>query len=291
MPTHSLLRKEGNVLFNDALNTLNFSYGNKASDIWSRTTQIMKEETRCRHIGYSFRVSACFFLYMHHPTEKIAHNTAFVTPVVEHWLEREITQWVHHEGSLLRNFALYLKTFKNDTAYSSFSYCCIVVVIIIVVIITVIVIIIVVIVIIIIINIIIIIIIIIINNNNNNKLFKHRYLFTMFIYRCIQHILTTTQTKTKLERKLKSDRIGWLAYDIHSDHWTTGQLTPSQSSHPPLFCSRFATVWVGYLLLPENTLVAKRRESISYRPRISVSLKPLNHKPPNFLKQRNKTSR
>ena len=25
----------------------------------------------------------------------IAHTTAFVTPVVEHWLEREIAQWVH----------------------------------------------------------------------------------------------------------------------------------------------------------------------------------------------------
>ena len=27
---------------------------------------------------------------MHHPTDMIAHTTAFVTPVVEHWLEREI---------------------------------------------------------------------------------------------------------------------------------------------------------------------------------------------------------
>ena len=25
----------------------------------------------------------------------IPHTTAFVTPVVEHWLEREIAQWVH----------------------------------------------------------------------------------------------------------------------------------------------------------------------------------------------------
>ena len=25
----------------------------------------------------------------------IKHTTAFVTPVVEHWLEREIAQWVH----------------------------------------------------------------------------------------------------------------------------------------------------------------------------------------------------
>ena len=26
---------------------------------------------------------------MHHPTDRIAHTTAFVTPVVEHWLKRE----------------------------------------------------------------------------------------------------------------------------------------------------------------------------------------------------------
>ena len=30
---------------------------------------------------------------MHHPTDKIAHTTAFVTPVVEHWLEREIAKY------------------------------------------------------------------------------------------------------------------------------------------------------------------------------------------------------
>ena len=33
--------------------------------------------------------------YMHHPTDRITHTTAFVTPVMEHWLEREIAQWVH----------------------------------------------------------------------------------------------------------------------------------------------------------------------------------------------------
>ena len=30
---------------------------------------------------------------MHYPTDRITHTTAFVTPVVEHWLEREIAQW------------------------------------------------------------------------------------------------------------------------------------------------------------------------------------------------------
>ena len=29
---------------------------------------------------------------MHHPTDRITHTTAFVTPVVGHWLEREIAQ-------------------------------------------------------------------------------------------------------------------------------------------------------------------------------------------------------
>ena len=32
---------------------------------------------------------------MHHPRDRITHTTAFVTPVVEHWLEQEIAQWVH----------------------------------------------------------------------------------------------------------------------------------------------------------------------------------------------------
>ena len=30
---------------------------------------------------------------MHHPTDMVSHNTAFVTPIVKHWLEREIDQW------------------------------------------------------------------------------------------------------------------------------------------------------------------------------------------------------
>ena len=43
-----------------------------------------------------FPINIKGLFYMHHPTDRIAHTTAFVTPVVEHWLEREIAQWVHH---------------------------------------------------------------------------------------------------------------------------------------------------------------------------------------------------
>ena len=37
---------------------------------------------------------------MHHSTERITHTATFVTPVVEHWLEKEIAHCVHHEGSI-----------------------------------------------------------------------------------------------------------------------------------------------------------------------------------------------
>ena len=30
---------------------------------------------------------------MHHPTDRIAHTTAFVTPVVVHWLERRLMRY------------------------------------------------------------------------------------------------------------------------------------------------------------------------------------------------------
>ena len=35
-----------------------FIYGYMASDIWLRTILILRKETRCHHIGYSFRLTA-----------------------------------------------------------------------------------------------------------------------------------------------------------------------------------------------------------------------------------------
>ena len=45
--------------------------------------------------GLLFPISSKGFFYMHNPTDRITHTTAFVIPVVDHWLEREIAQWVH----------------------------------------------------------------------------------------------------------------------------------------------------------------------------------------------------
>ena len=40
-----------------------FIYGYMASDIWLRTILIVRKETRCRHMGYSFRLAARVLLY------------------------------------------------------------------------------------------------------------------------------------------------------------------------------------------------------------------------------------
>ena len=41
--------------------------------------------------GLLFVISSKVGFVMH-------YVTAFVTPVMEHWLERELVQWVNHEG-------------------------------------------------------------------------------------------------------------------------------------------------------------------------------------------------
>ena len=46
------------------------------------------------HSGYSFRLAARVLLYAPSHRQDTTHTTAFVTPVVELWLEREIAQWV-----------------------------------------------------------------------------------------------------------------------------------------------------------------------------------------------------
>ena len=70
-----------------------FIYGYMASDIWLRTILIVRKETRGRHIGYSFRLAARVLLYApFHRQDSTYHG---LIPVVVHWLEREIAQWVH----------------------------------------------------------------------------------------------------------------------------------------------------------------------------------------------------
>ena len=84
------VRKKGNALFNDALNTFYLRlYG---------VEHMVKDHSDSERGNplpphrLLFPISSKGSFYMHNPTDRIAHTTAFVAPVMEHWLEREIAQ-------------------------------------------------------------------------------------------------------------------------------------------------------------------------------------------------------
>ena len=54
--------REGQMFYLTTHST-HFIYGYMASDIWLRTILIVRKETRCRHIGYSYRLTARVLLY------------------------------------------------------------------------------------------------------------------------------------------------------------------------------------------------------------------------------------
>ena len=128
--------KEGNVLFNDSLNTfVLWLYG--VRHMVKNHSDSERGNPLPPH-GLLFPISSKGF-YMHHPIDRIAHTTAFVTPVVEHWLEREIAQWVHpmkdwsddpshHEQTLLpRSYIslplfLYASSHRQGNTYHSLCY-------------------------------------------------------------------------------------------------------------------------------------------------------------------------
>ena len=80
-------RKEGNVLFNDALNTFYLRlYG--VRHMVKDHSDSEKGNPLLPH-RLLFPINSKGFFYMHHPTDRIEHTTAFVTPVMEHWLKKK----------------------------------------------------------------------------------------------------------------------------------------------------------------------------------------------------------
>ena len=58
-----LLGEREREMFYLTTHSTHFIYGYMASDIWLRTILIVRNETRCRHIGYSYRLAARVLLY------------------------------------------------------------------------------------------------------------------------------------------------------------------------------------------------------------------------------------
>ena len=57
-----------------------FIYGYMASDIWLRTILIVRKETCCRHIGYSYRLTASVLLYSpSHRQDNTYHSLCYTS--------------------------------------------------------------------------------------------------------------------------------------------------------------------------------------------------------------------
>ena len=86
-------RKEGIVLFNDTHNTFYLRlYGvrHMVKDHSDSEKGNLLPPHRLLFFTNSKGSFTCII------TDRIAYTTAFVTPVMEHWLEQEIAQWVYH---------------------------------------------------------------------------------------------------------------------------------------------------------------------------------------------------
>ena len=125
-------RKEGNVLFNDALNTFYLRLYGVRHMVKDHSDSEEGNLLPPHRLLFPINSKGSFICTI--PTDRIAHMMAFVTPVVEHWLEREIAQWVHpmkdrsddpshHEPTLLPQSYIsllgYSKCFKNPTSHTT----------------------------------------------------------------------------------------------------------------------------------------------------------------------------
>ena len=82
-----------------------FIYGYMASDIWLRTILIVKKETRCRHIGYSYRLTARVLLYAPSDRQDNTYHGLCYTSRGALAGTRNSSMGPSHEGSILRPIA------------------------------------------------------------------------------------------------------------------------------------------------------------------------------------------
>ena len=82
-----------------------FIYGHMASDIWLRTILIVRKETRCRHIGYSYRLTARVLLYApSHRQDNTYHGLCYTSREALVGT-RNSSMGPPHEGSIRRPIA------------------------------------------------------------------------------------------------------------------------------------------------------------------------------------------
>ena len=92
-------------LFYLTTHSTHFIYGYMASDTWLRTIMIVRKETRCRHIGYFFQLTARVLLYAPSHRQDITYHGLCYTSHGALAGTRNMSVGSPHEGSIRRPIA------------------------------------------------------------------------------------------------------------------------------------------------------------------------------------------
>ena len=91
-----------------------FIYGYMASDIWLRTILIMREETRCRHICYSLRLTPRVLLYAPSHRQDNTYHSLCYTSRGSLAGTRNSSMGPTHEGSIRRPISPWANGVPNE---------------------------------------------------------------------------------------------------------------------------------------------------------------------------------
>ena len=106
--------KEGRKCFYLTTHSTHFIYGYMASNIWLRTILIVRKETRCRHIGYSLRLTAMVLLYApYHRQDNTYHGLCYASRGTLAGT-RNSSMGSPHEGSIRRPIARWANVLTTE---------------------------------------------------------------------------------------------------------------------------------------------------------------------------------
>ena len=91
-----------------------FIYGYMASDIWLRTILVVRKETRCRNIGYSFRLTARVLLYAPSHRQDSTYHSLCYTSRGALAGTRNSSMGSPHEASIRRPIAPWVNTLTME---------------------------------------------------------------------------------------------------------------------------------------------------------------------------------
>ena len=108
-------RKEGRKeMFYLTTHSTHFIYCYMASNIWCRTILIVRKETRCCHIGYSFRLTARVLLYAPSHRQDCTYNGLCYTSRGALAGTRNRSMGPPHEGSIRRPIASWANALTTE---------------------------------------------------------------------------------------------------------------------------------------------------------------------------------